>query len=156
MFFFKHKYIYAGEDEVHECTAAATIYSFAVCSFYTIVHPLKYLYLLTIHILYTYLYMYIYITAYVYIYMMGFCSVVFSELLFFNAGDFCTKNLSLGAFIFILFFFLRWEQTEPSLFKPIVEWSGGRTEKKRSEVRRGIPKQVTRLHSTVSHMHPSV
>lgn len=35
---------------------------------------------------------------------MGFCSVVFSELLFFNAGDFCTEHLSLGAFIFILFF----------------------------------------------------
>lgn len=55
--FFKHKYIYAGEDEVHECTAAAaTIYSFAVCSFYTIVHHLVCLYQLTICILYTYLY----------------------------------------------------------------------------------------------------
>lgn len=51
--------------------------------------------------------MYIYITAYVNIYMMGFCSVVFSELLFFNAGDFCTENLSLGAFIFYFVFFLR-------------------------------------------------
>lgn len=26
---------------VHECTAAATIYSFAVCSFYTMVHHLR-------------------------------------------------------------------------------------------------------------------
>lgn len=50
------------------------------------------------------------------------------------------------------FFFLRWEQTEPSLFKPIVEWSGERTEKKRREVRHGIPTQNTQLHSTVTHV----
>lgn len=37
--------------------------------------------------------------------MMGFCSAVFSELLFFfNAGDFFTENLSLVEFLVFIYF----------------------------------------------------
>lgn len=103
--------------------------------------------------------MYIYITAYVNIYMMEFCSVVFSELLFFNAGDFCTENLSLGAFIFYFVFFPQVRTNRAFVIQTHrrMIWREDREEeKKRSEVRRGIPKQVTRLHSTVPHVHPSV
>lgn len=60
---------------------------------------------------YTHIYICIWITAYVYIYMMGICSVVFSELLFFDAGEFRTENLSLGEFNF----FFSSGENKPSL-----------------------------------------
>lgn len=110
--FFKHKYIYAGEDEVHECTAAATIYSFAVCSFYTIVHLLECLYLLTIRVLYTYLYMYINNCICIYLYD-GFRSVVFSELRFSMLVTFVLKTCHLVSLI--LFFFFPSGVNKPSL-----------------------------------------
>ena len=55
-----------GGDEVHECTAAATIYSLAICSFYTIVHHLL---VLAEHLYFIHIFIYVYIAAYLYIYM---------------------------------------------------------------------------------------
>lgn len=79
------------------------------------------------HLYFIHIFIYVYMPAYLYIIIWRSCNIVFSEL-FLNAGrgDFRTENLSLGEFFF--FFSLRWEQTEPLLFKPIVQWSREREE----------------------------
>lgn len=63
---------------------------------------------------------------------------------------------SVTRWVFLYFFFLRWEQTEPLLFKPIVERSGEGQKKRRGEVRQGSLKQLTQVHSFATPIHPSV
>lgn len=81
--------------------------------------------------------------------MMGICSVVFSELLFFDAGEFRTENLSLGEFNF---FFPQVRTNRAFVIQTHrrMIWREGREEEKGGETRHPKTRHTTTFYG-VTH-----
>lgn len=89
--------------------------------------------------------------------MMGFCSVIFSELLFFSMlVTFVLKICHLVRLL--IYFYFSSGENKPSLrhSNPSSSDLEGGQRRREARLAGASPKRVTRLHSTVSHMHPSV